>query len=143
VIEAERVRLPALSTATAFTRYAPFGSEPVIHQKLPVHDVVLHANDANRLPPPHRSSRLRPALSVARADIWMLFPVQTPLDGPVMATLGKVLSDPVVGVGVGVGVVVVFATVTERLADVLAPAESFTVATSVTAPSGTVAVFQL
>jgi hypothetical protein len=139
VIEAERVRLPALSTATAFTRYAPFGSEPVIHQKLPVHDVVLHANDANRLPPPHRSSRLRPALSVARADTWMLFPVQTPLDGPVMATLGKVLSEPVVGVGV----VVVFATVTERLADVLAPAESFTVATSVTAPSGTVAVFQL
>jgi hypothetical protein len=71
----------------------------------------------------------------------MLLPVHTPLRGLVISTVGGTVSEP--GVGVGVGVELGFAMVTGRLAVVLAPAESVTVASNVTPPLGDVVVFQL
>jgi len=134
---AEIARLPALSTAIAFTRYAPPGNGPVIHKMVWAQLVVEHGMVAKILPPPHNSMRATPTLSVAFALTSMLLPVHTPLRGEVMETAGGTVSLlPVV-------LVVVFDTVTVRDALAVRPPESVTVAVSVTEPLTAVLVFQL
>ena len=140
VIGADVVRLPVPSYATAFTMYAAFGSGPVSHPPLPEHAVLLHGSVANTLPAPHSSILVSPTLSDAWAVTVMLLPVHTPLRGAVMETVGGTVSVPPV---LPVPPLVVFETLTLRLALPVPPAESVTVAASVTPPFAVAVVFQL
>src|SRR5687768_14411356 len=97
---ADCVRLPALSTATALTVYAPFGSDPVIHHVSPEHVVVLHGTVAKTFPPPQSSMRARATLSVALAATRIMLPVHTVPVGVVMETVGSTVSVVPVGGGV-------------------------------------------
>jgi len=113
-------------------------SGAVRHPPVPEHVVLLHASVANTLPAPHSSILVRPTLSDAFALTVMLLPVHTPLWGAVMATVGGTVSAPPV-----LPLLVVFDTVTLRAAVPVPPAESVTVAASVTPPLVAVVVFQV
>src|SRR5438067_4397493 len=116
---------PDVSTATAFTTYAPAGSAPVTHQVLPLQLAPAQGRLANALPAPHSSIRDSATLSVPVAAIWMLLPVHVPPVGDEIATVGGVVSPPVF---------VGFATVTPSEALAVRPPPSVTLSVSVWSP---------
>ena len=100
----------------------------MIHQVEPEQLAPEHGSVAKIFPAPHSSIRLSALLSVALAPTSMLLPVHTVVLGRVMVTTGFVVSVLVE--------VEVLETVTDRVADFVAPDEVFTVAVRVTRSSG-------
>ena len=88
----DRVRLPALSTATALTVYAPAGSDPVAHHVSPELGGALCGGGANPYPSTTMSMGARPTLSVALAATRIMAPVHTVPVGVVMETVGSTVS---------------------------------------------------
>src|SRR5207248_4488849 len=66
------------------------GSEPVIHQTSPLQVVPLQGTLATTAPLPHTLRLASPTLLEAVDLISTLLPIQSPLNGEVMLTLGPV-----------------------------------------------------